>query len=63
MVKKYKVVILPQAKTSLKEITEYLRRTASDSAAKKVHSPLIKYHYKSLVLHHENQSSNINCLR
>jgi plasmid stabilization system protein ParE len=36
MVKTYQVVMLPQAVTSLRQITDYLRRTRSDQVAKYV---------------------------
>jgi plasmid stabilization system protein ParE len=35
-VKTYRVVLLPQVRASLRQITNYLRRTASDAVATKV---------------------------
>ena len=42
MVKTYRVVLLPQARESLKQISAYLRRTASDNVAKKVRKNIME---------------------
>ena len=42
MVKMYRVVLLPQARESLKQISAYLRRTASDKVAKKVRENIME---------------------
>lgn len=42
MVKTYHVVLLPQARAGLKQITDYLRRTASDSVATKVRKSIME---------------------
>lgn len=40
--KNYKVIILPEAEIGLQQIVAYLRRTASDTVAKKVQKEIVK---------------------
>ena len=42
MVKTYRVVLLPQARASLRQITDYLRRTTSASVATKVRKSIME---------------------
>ncbi len=66
MVKTYKVVILPQAVKSLRQITNYLQREASDQVAKYVRQHIMdnirqlsSTPYKHEVLHEISQGEII----